>query len=429
MTVYRGKQDKHYRYDFQYRGQRYWGSTGQSKKRAAEDAERKIRENVERVSAGLPVATPAEDAPSSPYIQDWASVYVAHQARRGRKLAPITRDLAVALKFFGQAPKGTTPTDDEPYHHLTLLDVAGDPLWVEKFEQWLDQRHAYVPVRTGHGRSRKVTMRKTARTIGASAKNHYRTAMSGLFKVALLPKHRPITNVTVNPWEHVPRSPTRRRSTMVTAEQLRAWIREAATHVKLALAVAALAPKLRLENILSLKWDMVDLKTGLITVQEHKTLARTGLPLVVPITPMLGAIVQHAHTRRDRRCPYVITYHGQRVRSLKTGLKNAAKRANLTYGLRKGGTTFHTLRHYAATTLAALGVPEALRRDTMGHLDISTTQIYTHLAAQHQRGPLAQLAAATPLEDLFVLGRADSPTNSPTNGLGPSVRPSGMRSA
>jgi integrase len=408
MTVYRGKKDRTYRYDFWYRRQRYTGSTGQSKKRAAEDAERRIQEDVERTAAGLPPLIPPEVLPS-PSIQDWAEVYIAHQARRGKKIAPLMRDLAVALKFFGAPPAQMERSDEEPYHDLTLAHVATDPMWVEKFEQWMDRRHVSIPMRTGKG----VVLRQTSRRIGASAKNHYRSAMSGVFKVALLPKHRAITGVSVNPWDHVPRDATKRRTTMVTAEQLRAWIREAAYHVKLALAIAALAPKLRMANILSLRWQApeVDLKAALITVLEHKTADATGLPLVVPITPVLGAILEHAHARRDRRTPYVITYHGQRVRSLKTGLRSAARRAGLVYGLRKGGATFHTLRHYAATTLAALGVPEALRRDTMGHQDVSTTQIYTHLAAQHQRAPLAQLAAATPLQDLFVIS---TPTNLPT---------------
>jgi integrase len=231
----------------------------------------------------------------------------------------------------------------------------------------------------------------------------------------LLPKHRAITHVAGNPWDDVPRDATTKRTTMVTTAQLRAWIQQSVSHVKLALAIAALAPKLRLSNILSLRWTTgeVDLRAGLITVQEHKTLERTRLPLVVPISPMLSAILTHAQIRRDQRTTYVINYKGQRVRSLKTGLKNAAKRAGLTYGLKRGGATFHTLRHYAATTLAALGVPEALRREAMGHQDLATTQIYTHLAAQHQREPLAQLANATPLDDLFV---TRPPTNSPTTG-------------
>jgi integrase len=408
MTVYRGKKDRTYRYDFHWKGQRYSGYTGQEKKRAAEDVERKIQEEVKRAAAGLPPLT-APPAPTSPTIQDWAEVYIAHQARRGKKLAPLTRDLTVALKFFGQPPAGVTPADEEPYHHLTLLDVANDPMWVEKFEQWLDKRRVSIPMRTGKG----LVIKQTNRKIGASAKNHYRSAMSGLFKVALLPKYRALTHVTANPWDGVPRDRVTKRTTMVTSDQLRAWVKEAAYHVKLALTIAALAPKLRLANILGLRWvsSQVNLQAGLITVQEHKTAALTGLPLVVPITPMLGAILEYAHRRRDKRCDHLITYKGRRVRSLKTGLRASAKRAGLTYGLRKGGATFHTLRHYAATTLAALGVPEALRRDTMGHQDIATTQIYTHLAAQHQRAPLAQLAEATPLQDLFII---QSPTNFPT---------------
>jgi integrase len=409
MTVYRGKKDKTYRYDFWYRKQRYTGSTGQSKKRAAEDAERKIQEDVERQAAGLPPIAPPADL-QSPKIQDWANVYVAHQERRGRKIAPLTRDLAVALKFFGALPARIERSEDEPYHDLTLAQVAADPMWVERFEQWMDARRVHIPVVS---KGRVLHMRKTKRRIGASAKNHLRSAMSGIFKVALLPKHKAVTQVTTNPWTDVPRDSTKRRSTNVTIEQLRAWIRASAPHVKLALAIAALAPKLRVANVLSLQWGIeIHLKRSTIVVEEHKTMRGTGLPLVVPITPTLGMILAHAYVRRDTSSRSVIAYRGRRIKSLKTGLRNAARRAGLDYGLLvKRGVTFHTLRHYAATTLAALGVSDALKRDTMGWQDMSTARIYEELTASHQVGPLAQLAEATPLADLFV---TSGPTNLPT---------------
>lgn len=415
MTVYRGTLDKTYRYDFEYRKHRYWGSTGQSKKRAAEEYERKVRIAVEREAAGLPPETPvaADASTTSPKVQDWASVFLDEKAKRGRKVKGLARDLAVALKFFGQAPPDVERSDDEPYHHLTLLEIERDINWVERFEQWMRDRHAHAAL---FGAGRKVVgVRRTRRKIGASARNHLRSAMSGMFKVALLARHRPITKVTLNPWAFEPRETTPRRVTMVTTEQLRAWINASSYHVKLALAIAALAPKLRLSNVLSLRWGQeVNLRGGLITVEHHKTLRTTKLPLVVPISDMLGVILAHAHARRDRDCSCVIAYRGRPVKSIYTGLRKAAKRANVRYGL-KGGATFHTLRHYAGTTLAALGVSEALRMDTMGWTDAQTPRVYTHLVAQHLRAPLAQLASATPLQDLFLPAGAKSSTNLPTN--------------
>jgi len=135
-----------------------------------------------------------------------------------------------------------------------------------------------------------------------------------------------------------------------------------------------------------------------ITIADHKTDRSTGFEMVVPISPQLREILDAAQSASNGA--YVIQYGGRPVGSLKTALRNA-RRAHVPYGLRARGATFHTLRHLAATMLAELRVPEALRKETMGHKEIRTTQIYTHLRPVHQVEPLEQLSNATPLADLL----------------------------
>jgi integrase len=168
----------------------------------------------------------------------------------------------------------------------------------------------------------------------------------------------------------------------------------------LALAIGALAPKLRLTNILGLRWDAsFDNDLKFITVADHKTDRSSGSAMVIPVSPQLRDILEAAQA--VSKSPYVVQFRGRPVGSLKTALRNAARRADLPYGLRAGGATFHTLRHLAATMLAELRVPEAIRKETMGHKEIRTTQIYTHLRPVHQVEPLEQLSKATPLADLL----------------------------
>ena len=65
------------------------------------------------------------------------------------------------------------------------------------------------------------------------------------------------------------------------------------------------------------------------------------------------------------------------MKSIRGGLQLAVERAGLPFGRKDGGATFHTLRHTAASLLAELGEPEAIRKEVMGHRDIATTQRYT----------------------------------------------------
>ena len=72
---------------------------------------------------------------------------------------------------------------------------------------------------------------------------------------------------------------------------------------------------------------------------------------------------------------------------------------------RSEGATFHTLRHTAASLLAELGEPEAIRKEVMGHRNIATTQRYTHLRPVHEIPAHERLADAVPIADLVTAAR------------------------
>jgi integrase/recombinase XerD len=61
-------------------------------------------------------------------------------------------------------------------------------------------------------------------------------------------------------------------------------------------------------------------------------------------------------------------------------LKGYAKAANL-----RDDVTPHTLRHSFATHMLRGGMPLRHVQEMLGHANISTTQVYTHLATEHVR--------------------------------------------
>src|SRR4051812_49663800 len=58
---------------------------------------------------------------------------------------------------------------------------------------------------------------------------------------------------------------------------------------------------------------------------------------------------------------------------------------------------FHELRHSTNTLLAALGVPENVRADILGHRTRAMTRRYTHLTVQQMRDGFRKLDAASPI--------------------------------
>ncbi len=413
MTVYVPKGRKRFVYDFEWRGQRYFGSTGMSRLRDAEEFERKERVRLERQAGDLSLR-----ADETPRIQDWVEVFYEHKRTRGRRLKRpelLEREIHVVLEFAGARPTAAAPVRRPgapprrvvpvapPYHDLRLGDFIERPEWITEFEHWL-----------------------RARGTGGSARNHYRSVMSGIYKVAMLPEYRRKTGVRLNPFAGIERERTTRRRVTLTVEQLRAWVQHAAPHVRLALAIGGLAPVLRLGSVLRLRWDVDvfdDDAVRFIVIRDHKGDSRNPEPLQVPITAQLRAILKAARAAWEARrakkprttSDAVIQFRGRPLQSIKKGLREAARRADVPYGVKAGGATFHTLRHTMATMLAEIGVPEAHRKELLGHSDIATTQIYTHLRPVHLADPLEQLSGAVPLEDV-MMGEPPGPgRTTPTN--------------
>jgi integrase len=398
VTVYLPPDCRTWRYRFYFKGEPYSGSTKQSTEERARIWERAYRQRLQREreerelrrAAGLDVFDPAD----SPSITEWAAVYRAHVlelAAQGKLTRPdrVEDLLRVVLRFWGAKPpasnKKNPPREGEPYHDLRLIDPIRDPDWIVQFEEWMKRRG-----------------------VAGQTRDQYRSTLSQMYKLAHQPAWRKHTGVQANPFLGIYRDGSRTRDVTIAPDDLRRLLEHASYHVRLAVAIGALAPKLRLANILALRWSVhLDPDLRFITVAQHKTVTKSRRPLVVPISDQLRTILLDARTRAPRpRRPdedFVVTYRGRQVSEIRGGLKHAAIDADVPYGrFIENGLTFHTLRHTAATILAELDVAEGKRKSVMGHTRLETTQRYTHLRPIHERAPLELLSAELPLTDVVT---------------------------
>lgn len=382
MSVSKRPNWRTWRYDFKFLGKRYEGSTYQTTRADAELVEREKQLQLRHKAGGISQFFPSETT----RFQEWASIFLDYKRKHLDRPDHVQWVTGVLMRFFGNAPKGTPKTPDAPYHNLRLGELIAEPEWILKFEDWM--------VRRG---------------IGAQSKKHYRSMMRRMYALAMQPQYRKVTGIKSNPFLGVLNEPTQNRSVVITPAQMRAWISHAPAHVRVAIAVAALAPKLRLANILGLRWEdiapdprVTKFNTKLAyyaTVVKHKTMRTTGRPLVAPISRQLLTILKEAHAR-DPGSAYVVTYRDQPVMNIRAGVREAAEAAGLVYGRDvEGGVVFHSLRHVAATLMSS-DEPDPLKlRDAMGHTDLATTMRYRHMAPKHERPTLERLSKRLQLAD------------------------------
>jgi integrase len=360
-----------WRYDFQLYGHRYRSPRGHRTKKACDKAERALRDRIQDAADGVPNRKPGH----GPRFSQWAGVTYDYAVKR-RKLSDaetFDRNLRCVLRFFGAKPKDPAKiVEGEPYHDLTLDAPIRDGAWLMRFEAWMERKG-----------------------LAGSTKNHYRSACSRIYATAMLPEYRTQTGITSNPFRGILRDPPVRRDATFSPDQLRAILAIAPDWLGLAIQIALMAPKLRLGKVLALRWDEhFDRELTWIRIGVHKTPGRDKRPLVTYVTPQLRTLLEAAR-KKAPKVPWVIHRAGDPLtkRMLQGELARVAREAGVPFGMKEAeGVTFHSLRHTAATELAALGISSALRKDAVGHLTMQMVDHYTHLRPTHEIAPLQLLS-------------------------------------
>jgi integrase len=183
------------------------------------------------------------------------------------------------------------------------------------------------------------------------------------------------------PYIVVPSQPKPRDRWLTRDEADRLLASAQALHVKTFLAVCLYTAS-RASAVLQLKWDRVDLAGGMIdfgSVEGGK--GRAIVPIADSLKPYL------AEARKAATCPFVIEHGGEPVGSVKTGVRAAARRAEVS------GVSPHVLRHTAATWMAMKGIPIEQIARMLGHTDPRVTwRTYAKYSPDYLRDAVAALS-------------------------------------
>lgn len=131
-----------------------------------------------------------------------------------------------------------------------------------------------------------------------------------------------------------------------------------------------------LEN---LEWDDVDFERRKIKIRVKNDWRPKTTEREIPINDSLLELLRK-HKKETQKGPYVFHKNGQQIEpnSLRKKLISVAHRCKL-----KDLTKLHTLRHTFASQLVMNGVDLPTVKKLMGHSDIETTMIYSHLTDEH----------------------------------------------
>ena len=126
----------------------------------------------------------------------------------------------------------------------------------------------------------------------------------------------------------------------------------------------------RLSEIINLQWRDIDLDRNII----HLKTTKGSKERIIFLHPKIKEFMLYFEDRMDTVFTSTIgkKYNKRTVQLI---VRNAAKKAGI-----KKKVTPHTLRHSFATHLLESGANIRSIQQLLGHKDLKTTQIYTHVA-------------------------------------------------
>jgi integrase len=276
------------------------------------------------------------------------------------------------------------------------------------------------------GSSNVESYLKRKRNDGLASKtvqNHL-NFLHGLFRYAIKRRW-----AQMNPVEHVDR-PTKNRSPdrrirFLRVPELEALIRvvpdDMLGRIEGALYLTAAMTGLRQGELLGLKWIDIDWLAGRIRVADNFTRGKVGspkshearsVPMAERVARALELLSQGSAYSSESDLVFCHPETGKPYdpSKMRERFYDAMRTAGMGHRIgRKGGITFHALRHTFGTQMAAKGAPLRNIQEWMGHADSKTTEIYRHFAPDPTNGAqFVERAFSSESKDDEIPRRGDS---------------------
>jgi integrase/recombinase XerD len=149
----------------------------------------------------------------------------------------------------------------------------------------------------------------------------------------------------------------------------------------------AYASGMRISELVGLRLDAVARDPAYLIVK-----GKGGVERLVPLNPSARAAIKayldirpHFLPRGDKANPYLFASRGKEGHLTRRRVGQLLDEAALNAGIDPARVSPHVLRHAFATHLLEGGADLRVVQTLLGHADISTTQIYTHVAGERLR--------------------------------------------
>ena len=215
--------------------------------------------------------------------------------------------------------------------------------------------------------------------------NYELTCLHHFFRYAVEMKY-----IQSNPTQEIKkiRKPQRKAPRFLTREEITKLLTRASPNLNNIIRFL-LNTGLRWGELRSLEWNDIDWNEKVIHIRIKEDWSPKGGERKIPMNDAALSILKGIMPgSTQKHLGWVFTTKtGSQVRQQGTwsAFKLACRRAGIE------NATLHSLRHTFASHLVMAGVDLATVSKLLGHKDISTTMIYSHLSPDHLRGAVGKL--------------------------------------